>query len=506
MKITDIHPHGFSQIPKSVLTTTQLSAEAKGLYCVLTLLTDSDHYTVKAKSYDDLMFHANVKAKSTFVKYINELILTGYIIRKTHYLNHRRADNSYILIPQYVHFKGDGKGLPKPDTKDERNLRNRLVAECMTDRGYGLISRTVIMDSRLEGVTGLMIKAVYAYYCGLAGNDDIAYPQQDHILFRLGISQERLRRAKRTLMEMSFIHVDQVHRNGRYAEDRITLLHGTSGWEAQSYKGYVVDSSALIQTVEKQTAAKQTVEDQTAYHIVNKEKRNNEICDKQSVSQTTELNETHKEDNLNEDEYFAHNSKRIIEEIYRSRGLTTNILTSYEDTVVAVRAITEYPKYHDLWSRQSADQTSEKTQEQLLREDAEYDLFARALKYMLTTQAYQVKGTVVSKCECAEKVNKLLKTCHLPEDMDHSLVYGTDYCVSLYNVYDEAIKPAFEEQLSKQAIYNEWSYMIALIWDKLSTYALSRNTPIRRVSVAGKSTSMPDLVNSYSGLLDDLFI
>lgn len=74
------------------------------------------------------------------------------------------------------------------------------------DTGFGQVKRSVMRDKSLS----IEAKAIYAYFCGFAGNDTKAYPLRDTIVEELGISPKRYYKYLKELQTRGIIKIQTV--------------------------------------------------------------------------------------------------------------------------------------------------------------------------------------------------------------------------------------------------------------------------------------------------------
>ena len=74
------------------------------------------------------------------------------------------------------------------------------------DTGFGQVKRSVMRDKSLS----IEAKAIYAYFCGFAGNDTKAYPLRDTIVDELGISLKRYYKYLKELQVRGIIKIQTI--------------------------------------------------------------------------------------------------------------------------------------------------------------------------------------------------------------------------------------------------------------------------------------------------------
>lgn len=447
----DIYIHGFAQAYKSVITDSRLSVEAKGVYLQLSLLTRIDHFTVTKKLKE--LYAALGIGNRTFRSTINELVSYGYVILNRNHVGTRIAANTYILVPHYLHYRKTADGLPEPKTVRESNMRNLIIAACSaSNEGFGRIPRSVMLGNDLTAVQ----KVIYAYYATMAGNGNAAWPKQSDILQHLSISEDRFTANKRVLKGKGYICEKQYRKDGHFGVKLVTIV---------SVPSACCNADAPEQGMDFDTKESDTKEMSTSF-FDNKQPSAKE--------QSNPVPKTGKEKKVKEDEYYDSKKNALLEKIYSERSLSS-FISSYDDMTAAVRLITE-PMNNDTSDIKSA---------------AISDVFKRALKALLTTSESTVGNENVTKATVAAKINRVL-------ELDTGRV-------SIMPFYTDCILPCYTLQSDKYEIKNPYRYMQTLILDKLDKYAIDKNTH-RTDYRSGKTTSMPDLINTYDGILEDLFV
>ena len=89
---------------------------------------------------------------------------------------------------------------------NEKQSRSTLEVEGIYAKGFGVISKAIMLDLDLS----IEAKAIYSYFCSLAGNGATAFPSRDTILSHLKISKDYYYKHFKQLMEQGSIRVDRV--------------------------------------------------------------------------------------------------------------------------------------------------------------------------------------------------------------------------------------------------------------------------------------------------------
>lgn len=88
--------------------------------------------------------------------------------------------------------------------------------------GYGTVTKEAMMDKKLS----IEAKAIYAYLCSYCGGKDEAFPGISKICFDLSITDQRLRRHMKQLIDEEYIAVTQYRYTGssKFAHNHYTIL------------------------------------------------------------------------------------------------------------------------------------------------------------------------------------------------------------------------------------------------------------------------------------------
>jgi hypothetical protein len=104
---------------------------------------------------------------------------------------------------------------------DQSNFPDRLNAEGINFKGYGVLPKYVMYDRELT----LTAKAIYAYFCSFAGQGTTVFPSRDKILADLRICKDTYYRHFHLLLEQGYITVVQTRTaNNRHGHNIYTLV------------------------------------------------------------------------------------------------------------------------------------------------------------------------------------------------------------------------------------------------------------------------------------------
>lgn len=90
------------------------------------------------------------------------------------------------------------------------NFRDILITEGINSKGFGTISKLVMLDRKLT----IQAKAIYAYFCSYAGGGSQPFPSVERILGDLDISEDTYYKHLRFLKAYGYIVVEQ-RKNGK---------------------------------------------------------------------------------------------------------------------------------------------------------------------------------------------------------------------------------------------------------------------------------------------------
>ncbi len=99
------------------------------------------------------------------------------------------------------------KKVSPPISTAAAQTANLLQTEGINCKGYGLVPKAVMLDTELS----LYAKAIYAYFCSLAGNGTTVFPSRDTILDTLQMSKDGYYKHIRQLQEQGYIRVERTN-------------------------------------------------------------------------------------------------------------------------------------------------------------------------------------------------------------------------------------------------------------------------------------------------------
>lgn len=100
------------------------------------------------------------------------------------------------------------------------SLPIRIKQEGIYCHGFGIVPKFAMCDNSLP----LTAKAIYAYFCSLAGNENVSYPGRDTIISRLNITKPTYYKNLKILKEQGYISVHKEESlGGRFPHNTYIL-------------------------------------------------------------------------------------------------------------------------------------------------------------------------------------------------------------------------------------------------------------------------------------------
>ncbi len=208
MENRNVFSKGYGIIPKLVMLEGSLSIDAKALYAYFCAYAGSEFscYPPRGQILDDL----NI-SHVTYYRYLKELQDGGYIAIKKHKTKSQAWSNNRIILMQHhaIMAKAEEKGYKRVG-----------ITGGLRDYGYGRIPLAVMTDCRISRKA----KAMYAYFCGFAGNTITCNPEIEDTLSFLNISINSYYKYLNELLVFNYITAfHQKDERGRYTSNSIML-------------------------------------------------------------------------------------------------------------------------------------------------------------------------------------------------------------------------------------------------------------------------------------------
>lgn len=97
---------------------------------------------------------------------------------------------------------------------------NGVIYEGLLSKGYGLMPQMITRDKDLS----IEAKAIYGYLSAFAGNNHEAFPSVELICSELGISENRYRKHRKTLLEKGFIRIRRERLENGFSKNYYELV------------------------------------------------------------------------------------------------------------------------------------------------------------------------------------------------------------------------------------------------------------------------------------------
>ena len=192
LKTDGISCMGFGIVGKAVMMDSVLTPEAKAIYAYLASFAGAGEscFPTRAKILSDLSI-----GKERYYSHFKLLIQEGYlrIEKMKGYLNR----NCYYLV-------SNPKKLQAKKSAGQGKTSN-LIASGIHSKGYGMIYKAVMKDTRLS----ITAKAIYAYLSSYAGAGTVSFPTRSRILHDLGISESTYYKHFHQLLDCGYLTVKQ---------------------------------------------------------------------------------------------------------------------------------------------------------------------------------------------------------------------------------------------------------------------------------------------------------
>ena len=147
-------------------------------------------------------------------------------------------------------------------------FRDILITEGINAKGFGSISKLVMLDRRLS----IQAKAIYSYFCSYAGGGSQPFPSIEKILYDLDISEATYYKHILLLKAYGYIVVNQrKNGKGKFLSNIYTLT------------SHPVSNLILVDKIKNKNSCKKSTEKSTDVNI---EKGSKNICKKDIKSNT----------------------------------------------------------------------------------------------------------------------------------------------------------------------------------------------------------------------------
>ncbi|MCL2775596.1 MAG: helix-turn-helix domain-containing protein [Oscillospiraceae bacterium] len=229
----------FGRVSKYVMTNEHLNCTDKVTYTLLASYAGNGDIAFPSRN---TLTNALGIGEKRLDNSIFRLNIRNYIKTEKQKTTGKYKKNIYKIIR-----------CPKPyeiTPEDERTASDyrQIQERGINGYAYGVFVRDVLLDHKLDTVA----KAVYLYFCALAGNTNIAYPKIEHTLYHLKISRNTYHKYLIQLVGYGYVRSIKIRDNhGRFNKQAYELVaHPNAGKETSfDYKP--------AQTIEKPASTRE---------------------------------------------------------------------------------------------------------------------------------------------------------------------------------------------------------------------------------------------------------
>lgn len=127
-------------------------------------------------------------------------------------------------------------------------MNDELFCSGIYSEGYGIIPKSVMRNSNIS----TSAKAVYSYICSFAGAGGNAFPGLDLICSELGMSEKKLYKCRKELVDYNLIKVEKKRIGSKYSNNIYTLINNPIVKEnfEPSQNGHVQNEHCKIEPVQ----------------------------------------------------------------------------------------------------------------------------------------------------------------------------------------------------------------------------------------------------------------
>ena len=195
LRLEGVKSRGYGIVAKIVMKDEDITAQAKALYALITSFASNGNTYMPSR--DKLIAWLGI-AKNTYYKYFKELKVAGLITVTQKNSNGSFGVNTYTI-----------KERPTKYLEGEYQTSKKEYSEIQIvgiyGIGYGIIPKIPMQDSRLD----IYSKAIYAYFCSIAGSGNKIFPESIEVIKALGINQKTYNRYLKQLKDYNYITVKQ---------------------------------------------------------------------------------------------------------------------------------------------------------------------------------------------------------------------------------------------------------------------------------------------------------
>ncbi len=208
-------------------------------------------------------------------------------------------------------------------------MNDELFCSGIYSEGYGIIPKSVMRNPSISTSS----KAVYAYICSFAGAGGNAFPSLELICAELGMSEKKMYKCRKELIDHNLIKVDKKRVGSKYSNNIYTLIVNSPEVEP-SQNGHVQNEQSKIEPVQNDHVQESEEISQSSEPSQNGHVQN-EPCPKVGTISNSIINKKEKrkidktEFDILINEYTENeNLKKAIYEFIKSRKAIKKALTT----------------------------------------------------------------------------------------------------------------------------------------------------------------------------------
>lgn len=208
-------------------------------------------------------------------------------------------------------------------------MNDELFCSGIYKEGYGVIPKSVMRNSKLS----LSSKAVYAYICSFAGSGGNAFPSLDLICSELNISEKKMYKCRKELIDNNLITVEKKRIGSKYSNNIYTLI--TNPASQPSKNGHVQNQPSQNEPIQN-NHVQEIKENSHSFEPSQNEHVQNEPCPKVGSISNSIINKKEKEKKKSKTEFDElinnytenENLKTVIYEFIKHRKSIKSALTT----------------------------------------------------------------------------------------------------------------------------------------------------------------------------------
>lgn len=460
LKIEGVGCKGFGILPKFVALDTELSIGAKAIYAYFCSLAGSG--TCAFPKRDTIISHLGIN-KDTYYKFYNELLDAGYLTAYQEKRDPKQgfSRNIYTLVQNPERFRQMKiRSAPEADGYDN------VYIQGMTQYGYGIIPRLVMMDPRLD----IKAKGIYAYYIAHSGAGQYTHLKRGLILKHLGISTKTYYKYLNELIGLNYITTEQKKSEGRFASTTY-ILNSNPDMEKAPKKAQTKEEEIHTLPCGKISDTQDIVENDEK-HDLNHKLPCGKISDTQKTAPCGKISDTQNPDTNNNNNRYTNTpsfpkslsssepERERKKEKEDANGihmlldskmlLREDIKPDYELAQTTLRTLLPVSVYGILRAGEI--------------NESHYELFINVLSGMISSDMpMRAKGSTFGYSHVIKRINHIIASSSMPKK----------------EIEFECFAREFLKYLSEVLLCNEvgdiMTYTRSVLWDWLNKYAVQRS-------------------------------